>query len=161
MENRGQMGQHNRLPPPGKKPVLQDKVIAPPGGNQSKLVASRVSIRGVEIHPFILDNEVHEVFVEETRKSSPLEVMIDHNLMEEGSPARVVMPSASAGSVPLSAHLEYYSNLLSKFEMDESKDEEVEMNPEMQCLSREVISALGSVKRSLFETLEEEAQTKK
>ncbi|KAE8770811.1 hypothetical protein D1007_57372 [Hordeum vulgare] len=65
------------------------------------------------------------------------------------------------GSMPLSAHLEYYCEQVSRFELAESDEEEVEMNPESQCLSDDVITVVGSVKRSLFENLEKEAKNKK
>ncbi|KAE8768442.1 hypothetical protein D1007_60088 [Hordeum vulgare] len=63
--------------------------------------------------------------------------------------------------VPMSVHLDYFSEQLRKFNMLESDEEEEDVMPEMQCLAKEISTALGSTKRSLLDTLEKEAGQKK
>ncbi|KAE8797165.1 hypothetical protein D1007_27721 [Hordeum vulgare] len=63
--------------------------------------------------------------------------------------------------VPMSVHLDYCSEQLRKFEMLEFNEEEEDAMPEMQCLAKEISTALRSTKRSLLDTLEKEAGQKK
>uniref|UniRef100_A0A8R7QBL7 Uncharacterized protein n=1 Tax=Triticum urartu TaxID=4572 RepID=A0A8R7QBL7_TRIUA len=54
----------------------------------------------------------------------------------------------------LSVHLDYCSERLSKFEMEESDVEEENINMETECLPEDLALAMNSVKRSLLESLE-------
>ncbi|KAE8772515.1 hypothetical protein D1007_55474 [Hordeum vulgare] len=63
--------------------------------------------------------------------------------------------------VPMSVHLDYCSEQLRKFDMLESDEEEEDVMLEMQCLAKEISTALSSTKRSLLDTLEKEAGQKK
>lgn len=57
--------------------------------------------------------------------------------------------------------MEYCSEQLSRFEMADSDVEEEVVLPEMQCIPEEIACAIGSVKRSLLETLEKADLEKK
>uniref|UniRef100_A0A453D998 Uncharacterized protein n=2 Tax=Aegilops tauschii subsp. strangulata TaxID=200361 RepID=A0A453D998_AEGTS len=105
---------------------------------------SQVTASAVEFHLLGMMNVVHEDFVEELRDKAPVK-----NVGDETEPASVF-----ARSDPLSAHLDFCSEQLSKFEMEESDVEEENVSTEMQCLPDELAMAMNSVKRSLLETLE-------
>ncbi|XP_037438485.1 uncharacterized protein LOC119306341 [Triticum dicoccoides] len=112
----------------------------------------------VEFHPSNMLDTIHEDFVEEIRTKTPEKKKEADN--EKSTPAKT-FPSERHD--PLSAHMEYCYAQLSKFEMVETDEEEEELVEEMQCLPDDLALAMGSVKRSLLETLEsvESVQKKK
>ncbi|XBI35692.1 hypothetical protein VPH35_121350 [Triticum aestivum] len=112
----------------------------------------------VEFHPPNMLNTIHEDFVEEIRSKTPEKNKEADN--EKTTPAKTF---PSGRSDPMSAHLEYCSAQLSKFEMAETDEEEEELVDEMQCLPEDLALAMGSVKRFLLETREsvESVQKKK
>nr|XP_045083358.1 uncharacterized protein LOC123493591 isoform X2 [Aegilops tauschii subsp. strangulata] len=101
---------------------------------------------------------IHEDFVEEIRSKTPEKNKEADN--EKTTPAK---PFPSERSDPMSAHLEYCSEQLSRFEMVETDEEEEDLVDEMQCLPEDLALAMGYVKRSLLETLDsvESVQKKK
>ena len=92
---------------------------------------------------------IHEDFVEEIRSKTPEKNKEADN--EKTTPAKTF---SSGRPDSLSAHMEYCSAQLSKFEMVETDEEEEELVDEMQCLHDDLALAMGSVKLSLLETMD-------
>ncbi|XBI10835.1 hypothetical protein VPH35_138007 [Triticum aestivum] len=138
-----------------------DKANFPPKNTlaaSSGQPVSQKTASAVEFHPPNMLDTIHEDFVEEIRNKTPEKNKEAEN--EKPTPAKT---SPSARSDPLSVHLEYCSKQLSRFEMVETDEEEENLVDEMQCLPEDLALAMGSVKRSLLETLDsvESMQKKK
>ncbi|XBJ25653.1 hypothetical protein VPH35_003250 [Triticum aestivum] len=116
------------------------------------------SASAVDFHPPNLLDTIHEDFVEEIRNKTP-----EKNEETENGDSTPVKTSSAGRSDSLSVHMKYCFAQLSKFEMAETDEEEEELLDEMQCLPDDLALAMGSVKRSLLETLEsvESVQKKK
>ena len=119
---------------------------------------SQRTASAVEFHPPNMLDTIHEDFVEEIRSKTPEKNKEADN--EKTTPAK---PFPSERSDPMSAHLEYCSEQLSRFEMVETDEEDEELVDEMHCLPKDLALAMGSVKRFLLETLDsvESVQKKK
>ncbi|KAE8787382.1 hypothetical protein D1007_38700 [Hordeum vulgare] len=61
----------------------------------------------------------------------------------------------------MSVHMEYCSEQFKKIDMAEYNEEEGDTLPEMQCLPKELIRAIGSTKRSLLDSLDSVESEKK
>ncbi|KAE8772617.1 hypothetical protein D1007_55385 [Hordeum vulgare] len=132
----------------------------PDNGTGRKGVQGDV-VSAAHFHPHILVDVMHEEFIEETKEKLPEEGMAYLETGMEKDPEVNTGSPTGDSVVPMSVHLDYCSEQLRKFDMMESDEDEEEMMPEMQCLTREVSIVLGSTKRSLLDTLEREAGQKK
>lgn len=115
----------------------------------------------MDFHPHKLVDSFHEQFIEETRNKSlpkPVVILMDVDCV---SPICDNNIASEHEIEPLPVHMEYYSEQLSKFEMVYSDGEEENLLPEMQCLPEDLAMALGSVKRSLLESLQKDESEKK
>ncbi|KAE8811071.1 hypothetical protein D1007_12224 [Hordeum vulgare] len=129
-------------------------------GSSSKCVQMDV-VSVADFHPHILLDEIHEEFVEETKKKLPEEKVCDMET-DIGWEMEVEMRSPNCTNVePMSVHLDYCSEQLHKIEMLESDEEEEGALPEMHCLAKEIATTLGSTKISLLDTLEKEVGQKR
>ncbi|KAE8779537.1 hypothetical protein D1007_47433 [Hordeum vulgare] len=112
-----------------------------------------------EFHPQFMSDGDHEAFVKEI-KSCGLMANNPGDIMDDmlDSPMRISPP---LGGILMSAHMDYCSEHLKKFDMAESDEECVDKLPEMQCLPDEMIKNFSSTKRSLLDTLEQTESEKK
>ncbi|KAE8803378.1 hypothetical protein D1007_20728 [Hordeum vulgare] len=105
-----------------------------------------------QFHPMILNDEVHEQFIEEAEiKTPPTHV--------EGLPEAAAVITQE--DMDICSHMEYCSAQLRKFEMGDSEGEDDVLPPEMVCLPEKLASNIGSTKRSLMESLEMAKMEKK
>ncbi|KAE8819909.1 hypothetical protein D1007_02082 [Hordeum vulgare] len=107
----------------------------------------------------MLLNNAHNAFIEEIKNCGGLD---NYDKMGEDmiSPMRVFSSPPKDGE-PMPVHMDYCSEQLKNFDMAESHEQEGATLPEMQCLPKELIKAIGSTKRSLLDTLENVESEKK
>ncbi|KAE8809194.1 hypothetical protein D1007_14239 [Hordeum vulgare] len=97
-------------------------------------------------HPMLLNDEVHEQFIEEVESKTP------HAHVEGSHEAAEMLPNQE--DMDIYSHMEYCSAQLKKIEMGDSEGDDDINLPEMVCLRESIAEKIGSAKRSLIESLE-------
>ncbi|KAE8781373.1 Ent-copalyl diphosphate synthase 1, chloroplastic [Hordeum vulgare] len=115
-----------------------------PCGSGSKGEGTCVS--ATKFRPMMLNDEVHEQFIEETEIKTPFEHVGDFPETAEMLPLQDDMDICS--------HMEYCTAQLRRFEMGDSEGGDEVNLPEMECLPENLAATLGYAKRSLIESME-------
>lgn len=127
------------------------------GASKSKQVSA---VSAMDFHPYKFLDSCHEHFIEEAKNKNPIKTAT--TLEDPVSPTCDNVLVTKQETDPMSAHMEYCSEQLRKFEMaDLDGEEEENMIDEMQCLPKDLALAIRSVKRSLLESLEKAESEKR
>ncbi|XBI87887.1 hypothetical protein VPH35_025909 [Triticum aestivum] len=140
-----------------------DRVNFPPkqnNGSGTNKKVQQVFVSAEEFHPEIMNDEAHNSFLGEIRKSGPGESKEDTE-MEISTPCSYQVLPGDIEGAPMSVHMDYCSKQLNKFEMEETDGEEEDMKTKLQCLPEDLAMAISSVKRSLIESMDNAESEKK
>jgi hypothetical protein len=96
-----------------------------------------------------MNDEAHDSFLEEIRNSGPTESKTDEAENVTNTPCSYQLLPGDIDDVPMFVHLDYCSEQLSKFEMEETDGEAEDMETKLQCLPEDLAMAIGSVKKIL------------
>nr|XP_045089940.1 uncharacterized protein LOC109758532 isoform X2 [Aegilops tauschii subsp. strangulata] len=131
-----------------------------PSSKTNKQV-QQISVSAEEFHSKIMIDEAHDNFLEEISKSGYRENKQVEDKPGFGTPCSYHLLPEDTEEIHISAHLEYYFEQLNKFDMEETDGEEEDMETKLQCLPEDLAMAIGSVKRSLIESMDNAESEKK